>query len=538
VRTLRHYIDVTADGSNQDWSAQYASTAWEAVLRSSNDTDWIEADTLAHRSDFTCGDGATPELGLVTAVTVHYRARTSATSGTPDFIVDVLRAGAQLTAGQTVAPTVGLNWVDGSYRVEIDSATSARFVASGLTDLGCMVEVTTAPTSGYLQVTELWLEVEWLRSPAFYDPVHFAALPSAIVGTMKWANTGTQAAAIASNRLRLTDASTTDWKAYQYTIPEYGVDYVTEATTRFSLTSTLTSSAFVYHALTVDDGTYQVELNCFLDAAGDERIGLTTDGLDRSDEAAYLDTAYLDWTDDHHYRLVIDRDDNMDTTNHVRVYVDYSETPALEAFVSDLTGTSGSAVLGFGTGSTAEQTALCVADVSFVDWWSYLKDNSWRHWHTLGVGNNTVAADTADTFIARPVLVQPPRIWTGQSEWCCILQVPDLTDECSVWTYFATPDALRTYDVSVDYRVDTLATGAKIQVQRASDHYYWNNGGSAWQAAAADVSLSYSPIRTRVAAMSSISTTAGERLIIKVRNDVAAGSTHNVFVYKLGVAYS
>lgn len=528
--TLRHYLDTTANGANQDWAVQYSTNAYDAVERSSADTTYIQSDTLNERSDFFCGDGPHPELGFVSAVTIHYRVRTTDTVGAPVVAIDILRSATPLAIGLSVNPTS--SWVDGEYRLTSDPSTSARFLSAGLDDLGCMVKVTTAPTNGYVQVSRLWLEIEWTLSPEFYDPVYHGATPNSITGDMDWSNTGAQPHAIVGDQLVITDSSAADRRSYFRTIPALGENYTTEAASRLSLTSA--TIGFVYRIALVDDATAAVDLCCFSDSAGDPYIGLTTDGKDRDDPDDYFDTYALDWTEDHHYRMVIDRELDPGDSFGVKVYVDYEETPVLDVNYYKFDGTSGSPYMIFGTGDASLNSSVVTASIDFFDWWHYRKSgDNWRYWYATEIANNTVSVNSTDTAIARPVTITPPGITTGQSQYCCELGVQDLTDECSIRTYVPVPSSLGTYDLSLDYRIDTFAETAKLLVQRTSDFYYWNNGGSSWQAASTDITIPYAPTRTRSTLMTGITTSTPDKLIITVRNDTGAAATHNVYVYKV-----
>ncbi|KKM84337.1 hypothetical protein LCGC14_1300180 [marine sediment metagenome] len=530
--TLRHRLDTTANGVNQDWAVQFSSTAYEAVLRESADTTYIQSATLNHRSDFDCGNGPHPELGFVSAVTVHYRVQATSIAGAPDMLIDVLRAGAALTPGTTVTPAVASTWVNGEYRIDVDPISGVRFVPSELDDLGIMVQVSTAPTSGYLRVSHLWLEVEWTLSPEFYDPVYHAALPSAITGQMDWNTAGTQATVLVGDQLRLTDSSAVDYRSYTRTILPYGANYVTEVSTRFNLTGS--TVGFNYRAALVDDTVMAVELCCFTDAAGDPYVGLTTNGRDHDDPDEYFATYAVDWTDSHHYRLLIDRELDAGDSFGVQVFVDYADTPAMVVNYYKFDGTTGSTELTFGTGSAALLTGQTVAFIDFIDWWHYRKSGSnWRHWHAAEEATNTVTVNSSDVNIVQPITITPPGITAGQSQFCCTLNVTDLTDECSIRTYFAVPSGLGTYDLSLDYRIDTFAEDALLLVQRTSDFSYWNNGGSAWQAASTSVAVPYAATRTHTTFMTAIQTAVPDNLIITIRNDVGAAAAHTVYVYKV-----
>lgn len=529
---LRHYLDTSADTAAADWTINFKPTGYEAVQRGSGDNYYISSSTLNDLSVFDCADGPVPELGIVTAVTVHFRHRTTVggTGGQVEF--SLYRNSVAVGTSSTITPST--SWTDGSFRVTQDSVTSARFVASGMGDLEVAVEAVTAPSSGELRVSEMWLEVEWTLSPERYDPMTSAVTPDSITGDMAWSTTGTQTASISSNQLRIQDASTVDWRAYSRSLLEYGADYVTEVATRILLTTVTTGASFVFRIARVDDATYAPELCAFQDASDVSYIGLITDGLDRNDPAAYLATAQVDWTESHHYRLVVDRATDPGASDWVSVYLDYDSEPVMRVIYQDFTGTSSTATLEFGSGFAAETNSQCDALMDYYDWWTYHREGDWRHWYRQAVGANSVEINTTDSFIVPPIVITPPGIVAGQSERCCQLQVTDLADECSVRTYFLVPDIYATYKVAVDYRVDTFSENAKISVQRTTDHYYWNNGGAAWQAAASDVTLTYSPTRTRVEVMTDIPIAAeNERLIIKLYNDTGASASHNVYLYKV-----
>lgn len=529
---LHHYIDTSADTVFADWTINFSPPGWEAVLRGSGDTFYISSSTLNDASMFACGNTSVPELGIVSGLSIHFRHRATAVGG-GQVQLGLFRAGAPIAGSAGITPTT--DWTDSVFRVAADPVTAARFLSAGLDALGVAVITSVAPTAGELQVSEMWLEVEWTLSPERYDPLTSAALPDAILGDMTWNTNGVQFAAIVANQLQITDASAVDWRAYWRAMLEYGEPYVTEIATRLIITTAMAGPAFIFRIVLVDDATHQIDLCAFIDAAGDEYIGLATGAADRSDPAAYLATYQVDWTADHHYRVVIDRDDDLDNSQNVQVLIDYDPTPVMEVNYFLCTGSTGSAEIQFGSGSAALPVAQSVADIDFLDWWHYKKVANWRYWYPTGIAANEVQVNATDTSIVTPITITPPGITTGQSNTCCVLDVDDLTDECLVRTYFSVPDEFGTYNVAVDYRMATAAEDAVLVVQRTSDHYYWNNGGAAWQAAAASVTLTTSATRTRVTAMTDIQTPTPDNLIITVRNDVGAGAAHEVYIYKVDV---
>jgi len=531
VITLRHYLDTNADTAFADWTVNYKPTGYEAVLRGSGTNYYISSSTLNHLSLFACGSGSVPELGIVSGVSVYVRHRATVAGGGGAIQLGFGQGGVPAAGSGNIIPTI--SWTTSVYRLAPDPVSGLRFTTADLDDLGTAVIVSIAPTAGELQVSEMWLEVEWTLSPEHYDPLTSAALPTAILGDMAWNTTGTQATAIVANQLQITDASAADWRAYWRTMLEYGEPYVTELTTRLTITTATAGPAFIFRLASVDDATHHVDLCAFVDAAGDEYLGLTTGAADRDDPSTYFATYQVDWTEDHHYRLVIDRDDDVDNSQNVQVLVDYDPIPVMEVNYFLFVGSTGSASIQFGSGDATWLTAQSVTNIDFYDWWHYKKVANWRYWYPTDIATNEVQINTTDASIVTPVTITPPGITTGQSNTCCVLDVNDLADECSVRTYFPVPDAFGTYDIAVDYRMATAAEAAALIVQRTSDHYYWNNGGGVWQAAAADVVLATSAARARVTAMTAIQTPTPDTLIITVRNDVGAGAAHEVYVYKV-----
>jgi len=531
---LRPRLDTVADGSNQDWAINFASSSYIAVQRGTPDSQYISSNTLGHITDVVCENGPVPELGFVTGVVLRYRVRVTDLTGAPAFLLDVARSSVALSVGKTVTPT-STNWIDGEYRLEVDPSTGARWLASGLSDLGAYVEVSTASAAGELHVSELWLEVEWAQSAERYDPVSTVVTPDAITGMLAWNTTGTQAAAIAGDSLRVQDASAADWRSYDRTILEYGEDYVTEVATRLQITTATAGPAFIYRIAQVDDATHQVDLCAFLDAAQDPYIGLITTPKDHNDPTKYLVTHAIDWTESHHYRLLIDRWGDPGGSADVQVLVDYGTDPVLRVNYAEFAGISGSADIQFGSGDASLQSAQSDTYISFFDWWHYHRTGGWRYWYTTAIAGNSVVIDAVDDYIARPITVSPPGIVTGQSTRCCLLDVADIIEECSVSTYFVVPQASTLYAISVDYRIDTLATDAKLFVQRTSDHAYFNDTTNLWQAASTDITLPYSPGRTRaIDVITDLSVSSiPDKFIITIRNDTGAAGAHKVFVYKV-----
>jgi hypothetical protein len=231
---------------------------------------------------------------------------------------------------------------------------------------------------------------------------------------------------------------------------------------------------------------------------------------------------------------VVDRDPDMSSSNNVRVYVDYASTPILEARYTEFVPDTGLTRIWFGTGNAAYQIAQSVIDVDYFSWNHYRRTGSgWQHWLAEDIGDNEVLVNFADTSIVTLRQIPPINIMAGQSNSCAQLVANIASETCSIRTYVAVPDAVGTYDLTLDYRFDIAVVTGALTVQRTSDHYYWNDAGSAWQAAAVATTIPNVVARARTQLMSAIQTATPDKLIIKIAIDNAMAFAHNLYVYKV-----
>ncbi len=531
--TPRYRFGATSVGATADWALVGTADPVAAILRGSGDTTYIASNVPAQISVYDCGDGYHPHLGIVAAVTLHYRYRTTDTAGAP--ALDLLfTQGALTTTVGTLNPAT-TNWTSGELRLRFDPTSGVRFTRADLPDLGLGVEVNTAPAAGRFEVSELWLEVEHIVSPEFYDPAG-AALPDAVAGQyMRWVLGGTQPSALAGNYLQLNDGSAVDHVAYRRFVPEVNTRFFSVVDTRLFFQSYPgAGTQFFYGISGYDDATRSIRLAAFVDG-GVSYIGLISEGRDFDDPSAYLAAAPFDFsgTVDHHFRLWVERESGPLVYGKVRVYADYAETPLLEASYVDFDATLNS-TLWFGTGTPAYQSGTVDARVDYISWWTSRHDGeAFADWFDSEAGTNRVRIETADPFIVRPMPIPPTDVVTGQSEYCCRLEVADTTKMVGTRQYWGVLNGAAQYDLSFDYRMDLLGTTAVIAVQRISDYFYWDDIGKAWQSAAASVTLPNSMLRTRAAAMTDIQTAVPDRLMFRILNAPGAPGAHSIYLYKV-----
>jgi hypothetical protein len=529
----RQYVDTTADGTATDWTVNFASSGWEAVLRSSGDSSYISSSTLGHQYSFVCGDGTFPVRGFVTGIVIHYRVRQTVAGAGADVGVTLSHGAAVSPPGPAVALTN--SWTTLVYRYRVDWVSGVRFSRSDVQDLGFVIEVLTAPSSGEVQCSEAWVEVEYTTMPEFYDPAGLV-LPNAIVGDLTWSTSGGQSAALLADYLYMSDSSAVDWVNFYRTIPEFGSDFVTEVQTALIIIPPINNECNLYIA-SVEDGSRSIHLTLVTDASG-TYVGLTGEGLDHDDVSSYLDLTVSDpgGTSYYTYTLRIDRSTPPDPIGVVEVFTDFDfSSPVLSVPYTSFPSTTNTQLL-FGTGEATFFTSTTDAVLDYISWESKKKNHTFPKWETIYTGSNSVQADTTDYDIVKFFNIPVANILAGQCDSCCKLVVADPAETCEVFSYWQFLEAApTTYEVAVDYKMDVFGTEAELLIQRTSDYYYWNQGGSAWQAASSTITLANSMTRTRVTAvMDTISVpTIPENLIIRVRRKTAAGPSYNVYLYKV-----
>jgi hypothetical protein len=448
---LRHYVDVSADTATADWTVYYRPTGTAAVLRGSGDVYHIGSGVLNAASTFTCGDGPVPFLGFVGAVTLHYRCSVDDTAGAPDFTIGLFRGGVGLTV-TTVTPTT--SWQYGEVRLTTDPVSAIRFVGADLADLGIGVVVTTAPTTGEIRISELWLEVEWVATPEHYDPVD-GALPDAVTGELAWSALGAQTVALVSDRLQITNTVPTGWRNYMLASRRYGHQYNTEVCTRLHITGA--PAGFAQCIACVDDGARNIKL-CAFSALLNRRIGLIDGTLNASDEAQYFASTDVDWTLSHHYRLVVDRDADVSSSSNVRVYVDYDDVPVLDVRYTEFGELYDNVVLWFGSGADeyAPLWAVTTADIT----------QAWHFIVTTGVDYVVDWGDgTVDVFTGTGVLQTHNYNYGGAGTYAIKVYVEDPVELLDLRAYNnalvgTLPDLSRNTAITIFSNSNNLLTGS------------------------------------------------------------------------------
>ena len=344
----RTILDTTGPGPQQDWEVVSALPGWEAVQRGSGDANRIRSQVNFDKGYFHCGTGWMPYYGEITAVTLYYRARLSLPATTGTFYTTIIRNGVEEHQNGPIVLT-STNWVEGSVRARGDWIMGTRFNPFGVGDLGVGVFLCSAPGVGYVEVAELWLEVEYLDSATVYDPTITLSLPDALTGDMQWTTNGTQVALIAgSEHLSIFDNSPTDYRSYERTGIVYPEQYVTELETRIEvyLAPFFVSTGFFYYIAAYDTGQRSVYLALY-NVLDHYYVGLIGSGLDPNDPGNYLASYEVSpfVGEDLFFRLVVDRDIDPGSSGMVRVYSDYTDTPVLEVPYAHFLTTSANRIL-------------------------------------------------------------------------------------------------------------------------------------------------------------------------------------------------
>jgi hypothetical protein len=531
----RTILPTTANSLVSDWTV-VGSSGWEAVLRNSADNIFVTSSTLADKSTFNCGSGTIPISGRVMAVSFHYRMRqTVAGAGA---VVDLLMLRNDIeeaAAAGSVALTTD-QFVEGVVRLREDPVTTNRFTPPGTALLGVGVEVGTAPSSGAVEVSQLWVEVEFVDSPVYYDP-YDGNLPDAVPGDLLWTKLGTQPTTLVSDFLNIDDTDTTDTALFYQTENELEPSHITEIETRHTLNSIPVSANKFVYGIGRTDGTREVSAVVSI-LSGTLSLGLAGSNVDLDDPANYLATAAA--TDlvgrDIHLRLRIDRDDDAMTRGKVQLFVDYDETPLLEAFYNTFPTVSPPAIVLFGSGGAFPNSDNTDIDIDYFSWQDLNKrDNNFGGWKDFANSTNVVVADTLDADIVQPISISPPGITAGQSTACLFLDINDDTAICEVSQLVNIPTSVL-YKLDLDYKSSDANTLARVSLQRTSDFFYWNNGTSLWQAAASSVTVAFSATRTRASVLTSIDAlTAPDVYKVTIDYDPVGGplGPREVRVYKV-----
>jgi len=535
----RMIVPTSAPGTVDNWGFSGAASSWEAVRYNSGDDSYIFSEAVAEVSDFHCGAGSAPATGRIMGVTLHYRVRAIVPGvNQVDFIIT--QNTVQHTVGATVN-IVGLAWQEGAIRVREDWTSLTRFTLADVGALGAGVSTVALPIGGRIEISKLWLEVEYVVGPEFYDP-YDGVLPDAIVGPLNWITVGAQPATITGNNyLRLDDTSVADLRAYQHTLlttDRMREDYVTEYELRVTMTNpSAVPSVPLFGMFSWVDNIKSLILVA-AKFSGVYHVGLISVGPDPSNPANYVALEPMDYIGkDTHFRIRVDRDQTPGSLGQVEVYVDYAATPllrasywnALDAAASPTVATS------FGTFVTAEIRT----DIDYFSWRTFKKNGDlFRAWTSWDFSTNNIDVDDTDPDIVRKVLITPPGIAAGQSRYACVLEVNDPPAVCDICQFESVPDpSPDKYKIDIDYKMDIVAVDGELVVQRSSDLWYWDETGGAWSSTFQSVTLANQTSRARVAMMTGIMLTSvtDDVLLLRISRKTNTLPAYKILIYKVGL---
>ena len=496
----------TADGTSQVWGAYGGLPACQAVLPTSSDLTGIFTATATATSSFVTESGRAPARGFIGALVAHCRLRLvdpAAVGGTVDLLV-LQNAVEHVVA--TIVPTT--SWITTEVRIRADWTSGIRFTGIDLNTLEVGVRLTGVPTLGGIEVSQLWLSVETIDSERYYDPF-CGGLPTAVVGPLAWSTSGAAPVALTADPyLRLTDASAVTNRQFQYSddVPKrLRSEYSVEFETRIVLKTAPPVDSCFYYIGGYDDLIKNVDVSLFKVGAV-YYVCLSGDPLDHNVFSTFLATAALPGdivNQSIHFRIVVDRGDDPTNLGQVSVYVNYATTPLVQApYVYFPNG--GPFWYFFGTPTFGQ----CVMDIDYVGLKTYKRVGvKFAAWDELDLDVNYILPDNTDADRCPLVTLPPSNLVAGQSNYACKLVVGNKFEYCrlSQWWYdrFGAPTS---YELAVDYKTSiAIGNALKVSIQRVPDLFYWNNGTSAWQAAASSVLLPSSNVRVRTVACTAIS---------------------------------
>jgi hypothetical protein len=532
----RTIVPTSAPGTVDNWSFAGAATSWQAVSYGSDDSSFIYTSSVGVTSDFYCGSGWVPTGGRIMAATVHYRIRQTAPVASQVQLI-ITQSAVQHAVGAPVVLS-GTSWTVGEFRVREDWVSGARFTLTEVGDLGAGISVVAPPASGRIEISQLWIEVEYIDSPFKYDP-YDGLLPDAVVGPLAWLTVGTAPVAIdPSNYFVITDSLVSTSRHYLMPSPtivdQYDPDYISEFELRFSITDlSATTDSYLANLISIMDSSACV-------IVGVAKIGgnyfLTyTDTHIVSFPPTYTLTApFLYEGQDTHIRVVTDRDNSSGPGGRTQVFVNYSSIPLLDILTDNLSEQAvASPFTEFGTYNGCQS----VYSIDYISWKHYKKrGNTFRSWSNWNFGDNEISATSADSEIVRKVLITPPGVTAGQSNNACVLDVADPTMLCEIFQLEKLLEAApSTYKIDVDYRMDIAAVEGELVVQRTSDLWYWDEVGSVWQSAFQSVTLTNQLSRTRLAAMTGINVVSleADAILVTIRRKTSTPPPYNIFIYRV-----
>jgi hypothetical protein len=531
----RLVLNPLANGTATDWLFSGADEAWKTLVRDSGDSSFITSSVLSAKSTFDNDGASAPVCGFVTGITLYWRVKRTEPSTSGGLSLLVVQNGVERIVTTLYSIGTGGAWENGSLHIRDDFVSGQRFTSVDLNSLGVGASIQSLPAVGGFQLSELWLTVEYVDTPWFYDPFS-GSLPDAIVGPKNMPASGTQPSALVGDFLRITDTSTVDALAYSWSPPsgyiQHRDEYHSELESALRVTALPAApTAFACYASTYYEQPRGVDVSFFVDN-GVQYIGLCERLGDHSDPSAYLAKVQYDYLYRLvHIRLTIDRNTDPIHRGKIKVYIDWEEEPSMVYDYVDVTPrTFPFLFVLLGTGTPHE----CTVSYDFIAWKTTKKDgNTFQSWEEFDLGTNEITLDSADTSLARIKVLDPPGVTMGQSDQALFMDVTDLNEECSIYqTWFDAEGNPTNYDLTIDYRGGSLIAGNwRVSVQRCSDLWYWDNIGSAWVSTYDFVGLPFSTTRTRLTAMSSILNSSPEGIIVNIHKPPAPIASISLRVY-------
>jgi hypothetical protein len=513
---------------------------WEAVNPDSDDSTYITTDSVGNVTNLACGSGWAPYYGKILGISIGIRARqTTGSVGDGQIALSVTQDGTPHTIA-TWSST--LSWAGTVFHFRRESWSSVeRLTRDDVYKLNVQVESSGVPTGGSVQISQLWLEIEYADTPYVYDP-YDNLTPDDISGPLEWGAGGdpTRGFITPQKFLRIDDNDVTDFLIYGREIVDgaaaFNQDYVTEFETRLAMTNpSSVPTSMLFETLFRDDN--RVVTLAYFKNADRYYLGLGSEGSTPSDLSTWraYDNIQVHGGSLQRLFVRINRDEDPARRGAVDLYLNADlETPALSALYHTFAAPAvptGTTSLHFG--SPQPDAGLIRIDVDYVTWRTFKRDGGlYRSWEEMVPGTNRIRTDKTDPEVVPIFVLNPPGIRAGQSEQACVLEVNDPTQLCEISQKRQMETGPATYTVEVDYKMDIAGVEGEVLVQRLPDLYYWD--GATWTDSESAVTLSNQTDRTRFSAMTGIDfSTAGWDLLITVRRKTSAGPPYKILVYKV-----
>ncbi len=528
-------IPTTSDGTHTDWAVNGIADGWEAVLKGSPDSTFVSSAANGQESTFNCGVGWRPTPGRIMALTVHYRMRqTGAVGATIEMYIT--QGGTDRSAGNVVIAPAQTDWLEGVVRVREDWTTTQRFSLTDVDALGVGVHMVAAPASGQIEVSQLWVEVEYIDTFYVYDPFD-GVLPDAVTGPLQWSTSGTQPVAITgANYLEINDTSAADFRTYLYRelngVKGFNSSFIVEMETRVIVTdlSAAPSVSLAYLLDMSDDYTWFTVIAAKFNGVYHLCVNGALTPLPTS-PADCIASAPFDFNGkDTHVRIRVDRDVYPDTYGKTQLFVDYATTPLLEVDTADLppnVATFPRSIMG------TTDVGECDLALDYISWKAYKKRGDvFSGWASYDFSTNEIHEDSADTDVAQLQTIDPPGVTVGQSNYACRFDVNDSNELCRLYQVL-TLKAATNYKIDIDHKMDIGGVDGELVIQRLPDLYFWDETGSNWSATPDSVDLTNTITRDRVAVMTGINLAAAGQVVVSVQAKITAAAVHKIWIYKV-----